>query len=68
MSDLTRLLELSPAKRELLARRLASSTEAAEPIAIVGMACRFAGAKSLNDFWRIIRSVRRVLETSYRKN
>ncbi|MDE0406705.1 MAG: beta-ketoacyl synthase N-terminal-like domain-containing protein, partial [Alphaproteobacteria bacterium] len=28
----------------------------AEPIAVVGMACRFPGADNLDDFWRLLES------------
>lgn len=56
MSDFNqRLASLSPAQRQLLEQRLAQSRPtAAEPIAIVGMACRFPGAPDLNSFWRLI--------------
>lgn len=54
MSDLTqRLAGLSPAQRQLLERRLAQPA-ATEPIAIVGMACRFPGAPNLDAYWRLI--------------
>jgi acyl transferase domain-containing protein/thioesterase domain-containing protein/acyl carrier protein len=50
-----RLANLSPAKRKLLEQRLQENTKKlAEPIAIVGMACRFAGARNLEEFWRLI--------------
>lgn len=49
---------------EALSRYLAGETtgdraaddhlEAAEPIAIIGMACRFPGAKTLDDYWRVM--------------
>jgi len=56
MIDLTsRLARLTPAQRELFERRLQESPRTAEPIAIVGMACRFPGAGDLESFWRIIR-------------
>ncbi|MEQ8790735.1 MAG: amino acid adenylation domain-containing protein [Pirellulaceae bacterium] len=59
MIELTRrVANLSPGKRELLARRLASSPEAAEPIAIVGMGCRFAGAGNVDQLWGVIRDGR----------
>ncbi len=60
MSDLAqRLASLSPAQRKLLEQRLAKSAQpslppAGEPIAIIGMACRFPGAPNLDAFWRLI--------------
>ncbi len=54
-----RLANLSPEKRRLLARRLeergAASAAGAEPIAIVGLACRFPGAPSAEAFWKLVR-------------
>ena len=56
MIDLTtQVADLTPAQRELLAKRLAQNPQAAEPIAIVGMGCRFAGANNLEQFWQILR-------------
>jgi acyl transferase domain-containing protein/thioesterase domain-containing protein/NADP-dependent 3-hydroxy acid dehydrogenase YdfG/acyl carrier protein len=57
MSDLAqRLAGLSPAQRRLLEQRLAKARPAApEPVAIVGMACRFPGAPDLRAYWRLIR-------------
>jgi acyl transferase domain-containing protein/thioesterase domain-containing protein/acyl carrier protein len=57
MSELAqRLAGLSPAQRQLLEKRLAESTRpTAEPIAIVGMACRFPGAPDLAAYWQLIR-------------
>ena len=59
MSDLAaRVAGLSPAQRKLLEQRLkrqqAVPKPLAEPIAIVGMACRFPGAPNLTAFWRLI--------------
>ncbi len=34
--------------------RVGTPSGSAEPIAIVGMACRFPGANSLDDFWRLL--------------
>jgi myxalamid-type polyketide synthase MxaB len=50
-----RLANLSPAQRQLLEQRLKKKPGVAEPIAIVGMSCRFAGAPNLDAFWRLIR-------------
>lgn len=55
MTELSqRVAGLSPAKRELLQRRLRNQPGVAEPIAIVGMACRFPGAPDLDAFWRLV--------------
>ncbi|MEN1678305.1 MAG: SDR family NAD(P)-dependent oxidoreductase [Planctomycetota bacterium] len=71
MSDLQqRLAKLSPAQRALLEQRLgkqsAPSTDAAsdaphaEPLAIVGMACRLPGGATLDEYWETIRTGRSV--------
>ncbi len=50
-----RLAKLSPAQRRLLEQRLAQSlTDVSEPIALVGMACRFPQAPDLQSYWRLI--------------
>src|SRR5262245_30232530 len=59
MSDLAaRVAGLSPAQRKLLEQRLkkqqSTASPTAEPIAIIGMACRFAGAPNLEAYWRLI--------------
>jgi acyl transferase domain-containing protein/thioesterase domain-containing protein/acyl carrier protein len=55
MSELAqRLAGLSPAQRQLLEKRLAQQRPTAEPIAIIGMACRFPGAPNLDAYWRLI--------------
>src|SRR3954465_3209779 len=62
MSDLAaRVAGLSPAQRKLLEQRLKKQQPAhptAEPIAIIGMACRFAGAPDLEAYWRLIHESR----------
>jgi acyl transferase domain-containing protein/thioesterase domain-containing protein/acyl carrier protein len=64
MSDLSqRLAGLTPAQRKLLEQRLAakqspSPQPTAEPIAIIGMACRFPGAPNLEAYWQLIRDGR----------
>jgi amino acid adenylation domain-containing protein len=56
-----RLARLSPAKLALIAQQLQSRLEASErmqtePIAIVGMSCRFPGpAQNLQAFWALLR-------------
>jgi myxalamid-type polyketide synthase MxaB len=55
MIELTeRLANLSPAKRKLLEQRLQEKPQSVEPIAIIGMACRFPGVRNLEDYWRLI--------------
>src|SRR5262245_31802621 len=62
MSDLSqRLAGLSPAQRKLLEQRLAAKQSQPtlpppvdEPIAIIGMACRFPGAPNLDAYWKLI--------------
>jgi len=56
MSDLAqRIAGLTPAQRQLLEQRLVKARPpAAEPIAIIGMACRFPGAPDLASYWRLI--------------
>jgi acyl transferase domain-containing protein/thioesterase domain-containing protein/acyl carrier protein len=58
MSDLAaRVAGLTPAQRKLLEQRLKKQSAAppgAEPIAIIGMACRFAGAPDLEAYWGLI--------------
>ena len=53
-----RIASLSPEKRDLLERRLGSrsgdTSRVAEPVAVVGMACRFPGAENLDAFWTLI--------------
>ena len=60
MSDIaSRLAGLSPEKRALLAQRLreqgSAAAAGAEPVAIVGLGCRFpGGVESPESFWRLI--------------
>jgi len=55
MNDITsRLTSLSAAKRQLLKERLAAAETVREPIAIVGLACRFPGARNAEEYWRLI--------------
>ncbi|MHB0958497.1 MAG: SDR family NAD(P)-dependent oxidoreductase [Pirellulaceae bacterium] len=49
-----RLGSLSPAKRQLLEKALRGETSRCEPIAIVGLGCRFAGAASPQSFWKLL--------------
>src|SRR5688572_31853125 len=56
-----RLAQLSPAKQALVVRQLQSRLEAlersqAEPIAIIGMSCRFpGGARDPQSFWEFLK-------------
>ncbi len=57
MSGLSeRLTNLSPAKRRLLQHCLSRRPSACEPIAVVGVACRFAGAPDLESYWHLIQA------------
>lgn len=49
-----RVARLSPQKLALLKKAMGESRESAEPIAIIGMGCRFAGANSVDDYWHLI--------------
>lgn len=52
-----RLAKLSPEKRALLDKRLKERAEppaGAEPVAIIGMACRFPGAPNPEAFWQLV--------------
>ncbi|ASC74060.1 Polyketide synthase [Halomicronema hongdechloris C2206] len=56
MDDLARrIANLSPEKRVLLELQLLKKKGIPEPIAIVGMGCRFPGARSLPGFWQLLR-------------
>jgi myxalamid-type polyketide synthase MxaB len=49
-----RIAKLSPQKLALLKQAMGESNRIAEPIAIVGMGCRFAGAANIAEYWRLI--------------
>ncbi len=52
-----RLARLSPAQQRLFEERLREQKtdgRIAEPIAVVGMSCRFPGAANAADYWRLI--------------
>ena len=50
-----RLARLSPQKLALLKKKMGDAVAVSEPIAVVGMGCRFAGASNLSEYWRLIR-------------
>ena len=55
MNDLSqRVADLSPAKRKLLEQKMGETAGIVEPIAIVGMGCRFPGADNIEAYWRLI--------------
>ncbi|TWT98712.1 type I polyketide synthase [Neorhodopirellula pilleata] len=52
-----RMANLSPQKLALLKQAMAkSATTISEPIAVVGMGCRFAGASNIQQYWNLIRN------------
>lgn len=56
MSNLKQRIEnLTPAQRALFKKRLAQDSGGIqEPIAVVGMACRFPGADNLDQYWDLL--------------
>lgn len=55
MTDLSqRLANLSPQQWKMLQQRLQNRVSTSEPVAIVGMSCRFPGAPDLQAYWRLI--------------
>ena len=55
MADVAqRLANLSPAQRQLLEQRLKTKPQLAQPIAIIGMGCRFPGANTPEEYWDVI--------------
>ena len=63
----SRFSQLSPLKQALLAledlqARLAASEQSRnEPIAIIGMGCRFPGANDTSSFWELLQAGRDVV-------
>ncbi|WP_404304603.1 SDR family NAD(P)-dependent oxidoreductase [Neorhodopirellula lusitana] len=49
-----RMSKLSPQKLALLKKAMGEKDGIAEPIAIVGMGCRFAGAENVSQYWDLI--------------
>lgn len=59
MNDLVqRLVRLDTDRRQLLDRFIERSRPVFEPIAIIGMSCRFPGAPNLESYWELIRDAR----------
>ena len=59
MTDLAqRLAKLSPTQRKLLEKKLKDKPHVGQPIAIVGMACRWPEAPNNDAFWELISSKR----------
>ncbi|MEN9521179.1 MAG: hypothetical protein RLZZ381_3767, partial [Cyanobacteriota bacterium] len=62
-------MELSPTKKALLAlRQMQSKLDALEsakhePIAVVGMSCRFPGANNPEEFWQLLREGKDAITT-----
>ncbi|MFG0255091.1 MAG: beta-ketoacyl synthase N-terminal-like domain-containing protein, partial [Rhodopirellula sp. JB053] len=48
------MAKLSPEKLALLRKAMGESDRIAEPIAVVGLGCRFAGASNIAEYWRLI--------------
>ncbi|WP_293024902.1 type I polyketide synthase [Moorena sp. SIO3I8] len=51
-----RIANLSPEKRALLELQLQKRKGLKEPIAIIGIGCRFPGASSPNSFWQLLKN------------
>lgn len=49
-----RLANLPPDKLALLKKAMGNSRGMSEPIAVVGMECRFAGTSSVGEYWNVI--------------
>jgi acyl transferase domain-containing protein/acyl carrier protein len=56
MTDVSaRISNLSPEKRALFNLRAEKKERLSEPVAIIGVACRFPGAENPEAFWRLLR-------------
>jgi myxalamid-type polyketide synthase MxaB len=50
-----RIARLSPEKLAFLKRAIEGAPNVPEPIAVVGMGCRFPACRGIDDYWRVIR-------------
>jgi myxalamid-type polyketide synthase MxaB len=57
-----RVANLTAVQRQLLEARLKRRPEIAQPIAVVGMACRLPGAANLERYWELISSGRSAFQ------
>ena len=62
MDDFThRVAQLSSTDRKRLQERIQESSDVAEPIAIIGLGCRFPGAANPGAYWRLLSDGREAI-------